>query len=71
MEYIPSHIFEAAKEDRKISGRGSFILIFHPLAAENSQPYWRQRDPTKEVDNQLVPAGYEVKVIDGRIKMTR
>ena len=69
-EYIPSHIFEAANHDRWISGRGTLILIFDPRATDNTPPYWKHNSTTQDSRSQ-VPAGYEVKVIDGRVKMTK
>jgi hypothetical protein len=71
MEYIPSYIFETVKEDRKISGRELLILIFNPLAEKKSQTYWKYRNIVKNVDDQLVPAEYKMKIINGRVKMTK
>jgi hypothetical protein len=56
--------------DRKISGRGTLIIVYDPSAAENTPPYQKRKDATKYTEIP-VPAGYEVKVIDARIKMTR
>lgn len=69
-EYILGHIFDAEKDDRRISGRGTLIMVFDPSAAANVEPYWTHRN-IKEDGESLVPAGFEVKVMDGRVNMTK
>jgi len=67
-EYIPSHIFDSTNDERSITGRGTLIMVYNPSAP--NPPYWKYTDPTAD-DTSRVPAGYEVKVIDGRVKMTK
>ncbi len=67
-EYIPSHIFDAVDFERSITGRGTLIMVYNPSAPTPS--YWEHTSTAEDATGR-VPAGYEVKVIDGWVKMTK
>ena len=69
-EYLVAHIFGGVDHDRKITGRGTLIMIFDPKAEDNAPPYWEYTNTEIESTN-LVPRGFKVKVVDARVKMTK
>lgn len=69
-EYLPSHLFEGVDHDRWITCRGTHITVYDPKAADNTTSYWEHKNTT-EVGKSRVPAGFKVRVIDGRVKMTK
>ncbi|KAF8850248.1 hypothetical protein BDZ45DRAFT_204755 [Acephala macrosclerotiorum] len=69
-EYYRGHIFDAADHDRTITCRGTLIIIYDPNAAKGTTPYWKYKVPTQDAEHD-VPAGYEVKVIDAWVKLTK
>lgn len=45
-------------------------MVFDPKAAKDTSPYWEHENTTEEGESR-VPKGFKVKVIDGRVKMTK
>ena len=45
-------------------------MVFDPKAAKNTSPYWEHENTTEE-GKCHVPKGFKVKIIDGRVKMTK
>jgi len=70
MEYIRGRIFDAVDHERTITCRGTLIRISNPNAAKGTAPYWIREKITEDVDY-TVPAGHEVEVIDGWIKLSK
>lgn len=70
MEYIRGRIFDAVDHDRTITCRGTLIRISNPNAAKGTAPYWIQEETTQDAEY-TVPAGYEVEVIDGWVKLSK
>jgi hypothetical protein len=68
-EYLSAHIFDAVDYDRKITGGGTLIMIFDPKRAKDTPPHRTFDNVT--VDGELVPAKFEVKVIDATVKFAR
>lgn len=66
-EYLPGHLFDAVDYDRWITCKGTHITIYNPKASDN---YWEHKNTT-EVGTSLVPAGFNVRVIDAAVKMTK
>jgi len=65
LDYISFHIFDAVDYDRTITFRGAFIRISDPKAPEGTRPL---KDIAQD-ESHPVPAGCEVEVIDGWVKM--
>jgi hypothetical protein len=66
-EPLVYHVFEPVGYNRFIEGSGTEIMIFNPSAPVPA--YWIHTDVNKN-GKKDVPAGYKVRVIDGRVKMT-
>jgi len=69
-EYIDGKLFEGVDFDRKITGRGMLIQVYDPKVDMSSPPYWEYEDESKDGD-QVVPAGYKVRVVGATVKFTR
>ncbi|OCL07912.1 hypothetical protein AOQ84DRAFT_50823 [Glonium stellatum] len=69
-EYIPARIFDAEKEDRKIAFKGALIRISDPNAGKGTEDLVDLRDIT-QYEYYTVPAGFELEVIDGWVKLTK
>jgi hypothetical protein len=69
-EYFRGKIFDPADHNRTIMCRGTLIMIYDPKAAKGTPSYWEYEDPTQNAEHD-VPAGYEVKVIDAWVWLTK
>ncbi|KAI7970979.1 hypothetical protein EIK77_005247 [Talaromyces pinophilus] len=67
LPYIRGHIFPPEEFEQTIKCRGALIRISDPNATE---PYLDLRDIKKD-EVHAVPAGHEVEVIHGYVKLTR
>lgn len=69
-EYVRGRIFDAANSERKITFRGTLLRITSPNTTEESEPLLDVRDV---IENAVypVPAGFQVKVLDGWVKLTK
>lgn len=70
LEYIPARIFDAVKEDRKIKFKGALIRISDPNAGKGAEDLVDLRDIMQSKEY-TIPAGFEVEVIDGWVKLTK
>jgi len=69
-EYFRGNIFDAEDHDRTIICRGTLIMIYDPKAAKGTPPYWEYEVLTQNAEHDI-PAGYEVKVIDAWVSLTK
>jgi hypothetical protein len=58
------------KYERELIGKGTLIIIYNPEASRDEKPYWEYEDRTTETKYPVL-AGFEVKVVDGWVKLTK
>jgi len=66
-ERLTAFFFEPVDYDRRICGKATLVVVYRPSCPDPI--VWKHVDPSKDLDK-VVPAGCEVKVIDGRICFT-
>lgn len=69
-EYIRGRIFDAVDYERTITCRGTLIMVYKPNPAKDDPENWEHEDP-KRVVTRLVPPGFEIKVVDGWVSLTK
>jgi surface antigen len=68
-EYLPSHLFNAADEDRWMIVKGTLITVFDPKASDGSKVVWEWKDE-KNYGIVQVTKGFRVSVLNGYVKMS-
>lgn len=68
-EYILGRIIDATNYERTITCKGTLIMVYDPKARDNPQN-WEHEDTTHVV-TRPVPAGFEIKVVNGWVTLTK
>lgn len=68
-KYYSIKFFDSAGYDRYIKCRGTLISVYDPSATQGSEPYWKYKNTVVNATH-LVPAGYEVEVLDAWVVWT-